>query len=90
MGCGAEVGQTYRYDSWIPCGMDALGEFNGSLFALVEAPHGQRPRSDWPTRLDEILGLLTLVDEDTIELSIPSGEVIGVYEVSAEEPPGCA
>jgi hypothetical protein len=88
-GARLEVGHTYRYDFWIHCGMDFLGEFNENRFALVEAPQGEHPRSDWPTRPDELLGLVTLVDETRIELSIPSGEVIGVYEASDEEPPGC-
>ena len=36
-----------------------------------------------------IFGFATLVDENTIEYTIADGEVIGVYEPSDEQPPGC-
>ena len=89
-GADLEVGQTYRYDLYIHCGMDFLGEFNGSLFGLVDPPRGATPKSSWPMVPDEILGLVTLVDGDTIEYSIPSGEVIATYRTTDEEAPACA
>lgn len=91
-----ELGVTYRFPLYIHCGMGYLGNFNGTHWYLSDAPQGEvetgageTPDPDWPTAQQSILGRVTLVDDDTIEYTIPSGEVIGIYESSGEQPPGC-
>lgn len=90
------VGATYRLPLYIHCGMGYLANLNGRHWYLVDAPQGtvetgsgQRPRSNWPVAQQTIFGFVTLVDENTIEYTIGDGEVIGVYEPSDEQPPGC-
>jgi hypothetical protein len=44
----------------------------------------------WPIVEQSVLGHVKLVDETTIEYSLPTGEVIAIYELWEVEPPGCA
>lgn len=90
------VGTTYRHPLYIHCGMGYLATLNGRHWYLVDAPQGtadtgsgRRPRSNWPVAQQTIFGFVTLVDENTIEYTIDDGDVIGVYEPSDQEPPGC-
>jgi hypothetical protein len=94
-----DVGQTYRHNIDLHCGLDRM-EFNGKLFQLDEALEGYtatgqfQPPLHWP--IDEremgrvLLGLVTLVDENTIELSIPPDEVIAIFRVGETDEPECA
>jgi hypothetical protein len=84
-----ELGVTYPYLFYVHCGMERLGGFNGTWWNLVGNSGPNAPDNpDWPIKYDELSGLITLVDAETIELSIPSGEVIGVYRASETEPAG--
>jgi hypothetical protein len=92
-----EPGLTYRYALGIHCGMDVLGELNGTYWYRVDsdapAPEtgaGDQPPPHWPVAEQSIFGYVTLVDADTIEYTIGDGEVIATYEPSDVEPPGCA
>ena len=92
-----EPGVTYRYPLNTHCGMDLLGGFNEQWWYRVDPPggaadtgSGRRLPDHWPTAGQSILGLITLTAGNTIEYSIPGGEVIAVYEPSDELPPGCA
>jgi hypothetical protein len=88
-GAELEVGVVYRFPLFIHCGMDYLGSFNDRYWYLRSAP-GSVPEAEWPTVEQSILGFVRLVDTQTIEYSIPSGEVIAIYAPSDREPPGCA
>ena len=92
-----EVGVTYRYPLYIHCGMGYLANFNDTHWYLADAPEGetetgagQAPDPEWPVAQESIFGFVTLIDDVTIEYTIPSGDVIGVYTSSSEQPPGCA
>jgi hypothetical protein len=92
-----EPGVTYRYALGIHCGMDVLGELNGTYWYRVDsgspAPEtgaGDQPPPHWPVAEQSIFGYVTLIDADTIEYTIGDGEVIATYEPSDVEPPGCA
>ena len=92
-----EPGVTYRYPLYIHCGMGYLGKFNGTHWYLSDAPAGTPetgaghvPPDNWPVAQQTVFGLITLVAEDRIEYSIPSGDVIAVYAPSDREPAGCA
>lgn len=93
-----EAGQVYRYNMGIHCGLERV-EFNDTLFMLVEAPQGNYstggggPRKAWPIdpNSEEVLGYVTLVDENTVEYALPSGEVIGIFgAVDEYVPETCA
>ena len=92
------VGATYRFPLYVHCGMGLLGEFNGRWWMLVAGSTEWDPAVDpsatapahWPIAQEFIYGTITLVDADTIEYRIPSGEVIAVYEASTAQPQGCA
>jgi hypothetical protein len=99
VGNGAQlaVGVTYRFPLYIHCGMGLLGEFNGRWWTLVAgstewdpAVDPSPPPAHWPIAQEFIYGTITLVDADTIEYRIPSGEVIAIYEASTAQPQGCA
>lgn len=91
-----EAGVTYRYPLYIHCGMGYLGGMNDRYWYLVDAPYGnvetgagQQPDPSWPVADQTIFGFITLTDENTIEYTIGNGTVIGVYQPSDDEPPGC-
>ena len=92
------VGVTYRFPLYIHCGMRLLGNFNDRWWYLVkgssvwdpEIGTREEPPAHWPIADQYIFGTITLVDADTIEYTIPSGEVIAVYEASADPPQLCA
>jgi hypothetical protein len=92
------VGATYRFPLFIHCGMGLLGNFNDRWWYLVEGSSAWDPETGsaaappahWPIAQESIFGMITLVDADTIEYTIPSGEVIAVYEASTTEPQLCA
>jgi hypothetical protein len=92
------IGATYRFPLFIHCGMGLLGNFNDRWWFLVAGSTDWDPESDpaeaapahWPIAEQSIFGTITLVDADTIEYSIPSGEVIAVYEASTTVPELCA
>ena len=44
----------------------------------------------WPIAAEAIFGMITLIDDDTINYSLPSGEVIAVYEPATADPALCA
>jgi hypothetical protein len=97
-GSDLEVGQVYRYNMGIHCGLERV-EFNNTLFMLVEAPQGNYstggggPPKAWPVdgNSQEVLGYVTLVDENTLEYALPSGEVIGIFgAVDEYVPETCA
>ncbi len=86
------VGDTVRYPLNTHCGIDYLGRFNGRHWYLDR----ERDRPDVspgdpgvPMVHEAVLGLATLVDETTIEYTLPGGGLFAVYTASAEEPPGC-
>ena len=92
-----DPGVTYRYALGIHCGMDVLGELNGTYWyrddSDAPAPatgDGDQPPPHWPVAEQSIFGYVTLVEVDTIEYTIGDGEVIATYEPSDVEPPGCA
>ncbi len=96
---GAElvVGVRYRRPLDLHCGMGHLGTFNGGQWFLDEASGptpetgaGEAPPPHWPVAQEQILGYVTLVDADSIEYSLPSGEVIATYEPRFQAPPVCA
>jgi hypothetical protein len=78
--------------------MGFLGQFNDRSWVLVDGSTewdsavdpSAAPPAHWPIAQDYIFGTITLVDDDTIEYSIPTGEVIAVYEASVTAPQGCA
>ncbi len=90
----AEV--TYRFPLGGHCGRDYLGELDGSHWYVDElrgptaspGPGDSLPEH-WPVAGEVIYGYLTLTADDTIEYSIPGGEVIGVYTRSDRQPPDC-
>jgi hypothetical protein len=92
------AGQTYRYPLYIHCGLRVLGQFNDRWWVLVEGSTvvdpdlaaGQVPPADWPIAGQAIFGMITLLDDDTINYSIPSGEVIAVYQPATTDPALCA
>jgi hypothetical protein len=92
------VGSTYRFPKNIHCGMGLLGNFNDRWWFLVagstewdsETYPVEAAPAHWPIAQQSIFGTITLVDADTIEYSIPSGEVIAVYEASTTQPQLCA
>ena len=92
------VGSTYRFPLFIHCGMGLLGNFNDRWWFLVagstewngETDPAEAAPAHWPIAQQSIFGMITLVDPDTIEYSIPSGEVIAVYEASTVEPELCS
>lgn len=88
---GAEltIGELVRFPLYTHCGIDVLGQFNDNYWYLAATPEGST-EIDWPTTDQTILGVMTLIDADTIEYRTPAGELIGVYEPSDVEPPGCA
>jgi hypothetical protein len=87
-----ELGVRYRYPLGTHCGIEWLGVFNGLTWHLRGpdplAVLGQAP-AHWPTARQALFGYVTLV-ADTIEYSLPSGEVIATYEPTPQEPPACA
>jgi hypothetical protein len=97
-GAELEVGATYRFPLHFHCGIGYLGNFNGVSWFLDAGSTEWDPAVDpfaaapahWPIAQEFVFGTVALVDADTIEYTIPSGEVIAVYEASAMEPPGCA
>jgi hypothetical protein len=84
-------GVRYRFPLDVHCGMDHVGEFNGTNWYLQPA-RGllQDPPAHWPIAQGTIFGYVTLVDGDTIEYSIGQGEVIGSYAPETREPQACA
>jgi hypothetical protein len=92
------VAQTYRYPLYIHCGLSLLGQFNDRWWILVEGSTvvdpdlgvGNEPPAHWPIAGEAVFGMITLVDDDTINYSIPSGEVIAVYQPAATDPALCA
>jgi hypothetical protein len=92
------VGATYRFPLHFHCGIELLGSFNDRWWYLVEGSTQWDPTVDspaappanWPVANEFIFGTITLVDADTIEYTIPSGEVIAIYEASTVEPELCA
>lgn len=82
---------TYSYPMDLHCGLDQLGEFNGTAWILTEAPGGNpeegageaRPEH-WPIGPEGVEGQLVLVDDGRIEYSLPDGELIAVYEPSPD------
>jgi hypothetical protein len=92
------IGSTYRFPLFIHCGMGLLGNFNHRWWYLVEGTTkwgsgtGETgpPPADWPIAEQYIFGTITLIDEDTIEYTIPSGETIATYEASDVTPELCA
>jgi hypothetical protein len=88
-----DIGTPYRFPLYTHCGIGYLGQFNGSFWHWARrASDGPMPPSteSWPMAGQSVLGYVTLVDAQTIEYSLPGGEVIAVYEASDVEPPGCA
>jgi hypothetical protein len=92
-----EHGVTYRFPLYIHCGMEWLGQFNGTEWKLVidsERPNpdtggGEGVPAHWPEAQQTIFGDITLIDEDTIEYSIGDGEVIATYFPTDLPRPGC-
>lgn len=85
-----DIGVTYEYPLYIHCGMDFLGSFNGKQWHVdPDIASGGSIDREWSTEQQAILGLVTLVDANTIEYSLPGGEVIAVYSASEIEPPMC-
>jgi len=92
------VGSTYRFPLYFHCGIGLLGNFNGRWWYLVPGSTvwgdgtgaTGPPPADWPVAEQYIYGTITLIDEDTIEYTIPSGETIATYEASDVTPQLCA
>jgi hypothetical protein len=87
-----EPGVVYRFPLNTHCGLDYLGQLNGGYWYWASrATEGPYPPSmeSWPMVGQTILGQVTLVDETTIEYSLPTGEVVAIYRRSEAEPPGC-
>ena len=92
------VGRTYRHPLYIHCGLNLLGQFNDRWWVLVEGSTvvdpdlgaGSEPPAHWPIAAETIFGMITLIDDDTINYSIPSGEVIAVYQPATTDPALCA
>jgi hypothetical protein len=92
------VAQTYRYPLYIHCGLGLLGQFNDRWWILVEGSTvidpdlgvGNEPPAHWPIAGEAVFGTITLVDDHTIHYSIPSGEVIAVYQPATTDPMLCA
>lgn len=92
------IGSTYRFPLYFHCGIGLLGNFNGRWWYLVpsstEWGDGTGatgpPPADWPVAEQYIYGTITVIDEDTIEYRIPSGETIATYEASDVTPQLCA
>ncbi len=82
-----EIGVTYRFPQGTHCGVNRLANFNGRWW-YANGPDGEGPglRPSWPTADETLFGYVTLIDADTIEYSIDSGEVIIAYEASDEAP----
>jgi hypothetical protein len=82
------IGMTYRYPLYIHCGMGTLGEFNNRWWVLVEGSAevnpeigaGDQPPPHWPIAQQAIIGTITVIDNDTIAYSIPTGETIAHYQ----------
>jgi hypothetical protein len=86
-----EKGQAYRYPLSTHCGTEYLGRFNGKNWFAVATfgpADGSQPES-WPVANQFILGLVTLVADNQIEYSLPSGDVVAIYEPRNEEPLMC-
>ncbi len=86
------VGETVRFPLYTHCGIGYLAAFNDRHWYLDGSESGlPSPASEdaWPMAQESVLGLVTLVDDTTIEYSLPSGEVIGRYVASDVEPFGC-
>jgi hypothetical protein len=90
-----EIGVTYRYPLYIHCGMSFLASFNNTHWHLESGPpaeveEGQEVLNpEWPIAQQTIFGFVTMVDSETVEYSIPSGEVIGVYRADDRRPRAC-
>jgi hypothetical protein len=92
------IGSTYRFPLYFHCGIGLLGNFNHRWWYLVEGStewgsgtgESGPPPADWPIAEQYIFGTITLIDEDTIEYTIPSGETIATYEASDVTPELCA
>lgn len=88
-GTDLAVGELRRYPLYIHCGIDVLGNFNGTYWSLHEVPSGAAREADWPVAQQTIFGHVMLTDSDTIEYQMPDGQVIGIYRPSNAEPVGC-
>ncbi|MEO1065178.1 MAG: hypothetical protein AAFZ07_27505 [Actinomycetota bacterium] len=83
------VGETVRFPLYTHCGISYLANFNERHWYLEGSPGGlpsPSPDDSWPMVGESVLGLATLLDEETIEYSLPSGEVVGTYVASDQEP----
>lgn len=62
----------------------------GSTAWDPEAEPSDAPPAHWRITQEFVFGMITFVDADRIEYTIPSGEVTAVYEAPTTEPQGCA
>ncbi len=98
-GAALEKGKVYDFPLLeVHCGLEYLGEFNGTAWGLASPPPGPAPETgkgdsipiQWPSSGESVLGQVSLTASDRIDYVLHDGTLIAIYEpIEPGTYPGC-